>query len=633
MADLMNVARTGVEAAQKRLNVVSNNIANVGTDGYHRQVLEQRSRESERYGPTFIGSGTYVNDINRVYNTYAERELTMAASQHSNSATTHEQLDRLDNILSKAGMAVPNSINSLAGTFSSLVDMPMESSLRQNTLSAADQAAKSFKTLSNELKVQVDQVNDQIKGTIDQVNSLSTELAEVNVQLLAIGGRDPQLLDHQDRLINQLSEYMQVSVIPQKDGVKSVMAGGTVMLVAGPEAMKLGLTNGDPVQYETRLTMTSVGQTGVVPDNQDMGGIVQSLLDYRNNDLANARSQLDLMALGMADAYNQQQAKGFDLNGNVGKAMFTELNEPDIMRQRVAPYTNNTGDQQLAVAIDDTSALTGERYTLNFDGSQYQLTNSAGANVALTQDPNNSERFLTDQGFSFQANFGTPQAGDRWDLLPANGAAGSIEMTLASPHELAAAGYGLTVTSGSGDAQLVSVDRSNSAFPARGETLTVTVDPASNSFVIDHSNGSQLTGALVDNQVQAFGMVLQLGDNSASGDQYQLDLSFGPADNANALALSGITAEKRMFGGTFTLHDIYEGLKNNNGARASAASIAAESASILKAQAKARVEEGSGVNLDDEAADLMRFQQAYNASARVMTVAKETFDTLFASIR
>ncbi|MBY6224709.1 flagellar hook-associated protein FlgK [Ferrimonas balearica] len=636
MADLMSIARSGVLAAQKQMGVTSNNIANVGTEGYNRQVAEQRTSESTHIAGHFLGTGTYVSDVKRIYNDYAQRELSLSISQHSQAETRFGKMSELDQLFSIVGKAVPNSLNTLFENVNNLVDMPSDLGVRENLLTSAGQLTAAFNSLGQELEGQVRQVNQQLDGVVDRVNAITAELADINLQLQKVNGQDLQLLDQQDRLINELAEYVQVNVIPQDMGVKSVMAGGSIMLVAGETPMQLGLTSGDPITHETRLTGTSGDQT-VVLGTSAVGGEMQALMDYRNQDLAGAIQKLGVMALGVADAFNQSQAAGFDLDGNVGQNLFSDINSPNMTIGRVAVYAGNTGTQALGVEIDDTSALTGGRYDLSFDGTDYQITDQYGTTTTLSADPNDATRLIGPDGFSLRVGAGTPAAGDKWTLTPSAGAAASIEVVMDNPRGLAAAGYGLETVTGNGEATLLAVDRTNPNLPGNGEVMTIDVDYSttpSPTYSISDSQGNALaTGAFTGNQIDALGFSLALDPDTATGDQFSLDISFGPGDNRNAVNMAGLATAKIMGGGNATMTDVYEGITTSVGGQTRAAEVALDSAETVKMQATERVAAESGVNLDEEAANLMRFQQAYQASARIMTVAKETFDTLFAAVR
>ncbi|GAA4890531.1 flagellar hook-associated protein FlgK [Ferrimonas pelagia] len=552
MADMMSIARSGILAAQQRLGATSNNIANVGTEGYNRQVVEQGSTASLRQGNHFVGTGTYVADIKRVYNEFAQRELSLATSQLSQSSTSYSKLSELDQIFSVVGKSVPNSLNTLFENVNNLSDMPTDLAVRENLLTSADQLAKAFNSINTELSNQLNMQNKQIDGVVERVNAITAELAAINGELQKVGGQDLQLLDQQDRLISELSEFVQINTIEQAHGVRSVMAGGAVMLVSGETATELGTVAGDPIPHQTRLTGTIGGQT-VTLRNTELGGQLQGLFDYRDNELTQAKQQLELMAVGVADAFNQAQANGLDLEGNPGENLFTDINDPSLVSRRTAPFAGNQSAVSVDVRIDDTMALSGGSYTLSFERGGFALIDQHGDSVALTADPQDPTRLISAQGFSLHIDPNQmAQVGDKWQLTPTPGVANGMQMLLTDPRQVAAAG---------------------------------------NEGV------------------------------------------FGPGDNSNAVAMAQLANSKLMNQGDMTLTDIYQNVTTTVGGKARAAEVAMQSADAVKGQAEARVASESGVNLDEEAADMMRFQQAYQASARIMTVAKETFDTLFNSVR
>ncbi|WP_028116678.1 flagellar hook-associated protein FlgK [Ferrimonas senticii] len=634
MPDLMNIARSGVQAAQARINVASNNIANIGTDGYHRQDASQVTQKSERYGESFMGTGTYVSEISRAYNSFAERELTVSSSNYGQAKLSNDKLAELDKLVSSAGRSVPNGLNQLFGNLNNVADMPMDTAVRQNALTSAEQLADAFNVLGSNLQTKIVETNEQLDGTLDTINGITKELAFLNTSLAQIDGRDNAMLDQQSRLINQLAEYVKISVIPQESGVKSILMGGSTMLVTGAEALQLGSTHGDPTFYQTRLT-ANVGGNPMILAGGHVGGQLQALFDYRDQTIPEHQAQLSLMALGVADAFNRQQQAGFDLTGQVGQPLFTEINSSEQMHGRVFGYQENQGSKKLAVQLDDVNQLGTGNYQLQFDGTDYHLD---GSSTPLSVDAHDPGRLLTEHGFSIRIDGnGAAAAGDRWQLTPTKDGSLKMAMTLTDPKQLAAAGYGLELVGGSGDAKLLQVDRSHAKFPGNGEVVSIAVDLTAGSFVYTDGAGTSHNGTIdvtgSKPTINVNGIALELAADSSDDSQFSLDLAFGPADNANAVAMTGLVDSKMIYGGSATLHDVYETMMTTGGSNAAAARLSADSAAVVQEQAKLRVQSESEVNLDEEAADLMRFQQAYQASARVMTVAKETFDVLFQSVR
>ncbi|TKB47253.1 flagellar hook-associated protein FlgK [Ferrimonas sediminicola] len=641
MADLMNIGRSGVMSAQKQLQVTSNNIANVGTPGYSRQVVEQRTSESLFIAGSFVGTGSYVADVKRIYNSYAMRELHLATSQVSYANMSWRKADELNQVFSVSGDAIPESMNNAFKAINNMADIPNDLSARDNVLVALGQLAGSFDTVSEGLTSQLRQTNEQVQVTVDRVNAITAELADINGQLMKVGGQDLQLLDYQNSLITELSDYVQVNVIEQDYGVKSVMMGGAAMLVSGPNQLELGTTDGDPVRHELRYTVDT-GQNKITLDGRDVGGQLQALMDYRDNVLLPAERQLGKMALGIADAVNTAQANGFDLDGKVGQNLFADINSPEMSIGRSATSGSNAGGTEMVVNIDDTNRLTGGKYTLQWDGANYQLTDEYGTTSTLTVDPADPNRFVSADGFSIiqDTSGGAPVAGDKWALMPTASAAKGLNLIVDDPRALAAAGYTKETTAGDGEATLASVDRNNPALPAGEVNLSITPNdplsapPGQNTYTMTDADGNPLaTGVYTGDTISALGFSVKVEDNTTATSSFKLTLDFAVGDNSNAVAMGKIPTQKLQDGGKSTLADTFQGIITEVGSQAAAQEVAMTSAQAVFAQAQNRVESESGVNLDEEAANLIRFQQAYQASARIMTVAKETFDTLFSSLR
>lgn len=641
--DLMNIARTGVLASQSQLGVTSNNIANANTAGYHRQVATQSTLESQRIGGSFYGTGTYVTDVKRIYNDYAARELRIGQTTLSAAEASYGKLTELDQVFSQIGKIVPQSLNDLFAGMNSLADLPADLGVRGGVLTNAQQVANSLNQMQSSLNGQMTQTNDQIIGMTDRINEISTELANLNLELMKSPNEDAQLLDKQDALIQELSQYAQVNVIPQENGSKSVMLGGSVMLVAGPTAMTMGTKSGDPFPNELQLT-SSIGAQTVAVNPSKLGGQLGALFDYRDQTLIPASQELGQLALGVADSFNQQQGKGMDLNGQVGGNIFKDINDPAMAQGRVGGLAANTGNANLGVNIDDTSLLTGGAYELSFTApATYELRDSAtGAITPLTLDGTGT-RLEGGAGFSININSGALASGDRFVIRPTAGAATGIGVVMTDPKGIAAASPKITTDdANSGNTQVrVSqiTDRNAVNFPTTGSEITIAlnttaVPPTFEAFDV---NGASLgaAAAYTPPSISAFGMTFEVDSSAgaATNDRFTFDLSFAEGDNSNAVAMGNLNEAKVMNGGKSTLTDVFENTKLDVGSKTKAAEVRMGSADAIYQQAYARVESESGVNLDEEAANLMRFQQAYQASARIMTTAQQIFDTLITSVR
>lgn len=638
--DLLNIARTGVQASQSQLAVTSNNIANANTQGYHRQVANQASNESQRLGNSFYGTGTYVTDVKRVYNEFAARELRIGQTSLSGAEATYSKMSELDQLYSQIGNMVPAGLNNFFASINSVADLPTDIGIRSSALSSAEQLAKTMNQMQSHLDNQTKQTNSQIESVTVRINEISKELGNLNLELMKSGGDDSQLLDKQDALIQELSQYAQVNVIPLDTGAKSIMLGGSVMLVSGEVSMSVGVTTGDPYQNEPLIT-ASTGNQSLLINPAKLGGQLGALFDFRSETLVPASQELGQLAVGIADAFNEMQSKGFDLNGNVGQNLFRDINDPLMSSGRVGEYSTNTGNAKISVNIDDVGMLSGGGYELSFTApATYKLTDTQTGKISpLTLNP--PGELVGGDGFTINISTGAMNDGDKFEIRPTSGAAAGLTMIMTDPKGIAAAAPKITANaanSGEMEVKVSAVSRTTAGFPLTGSELTVRVDSAANTFEVFDASGASLgaPSAFTPPTVNTgYGFSIEIDDTSTAGvtDSFTFDLSFAEGDNSNAVAMAEMSDAKLMNGGTTTLVGVFESTKLDIGSKTKAAEVRAGSADAIFQQAYNRVQSESGVNLDEEAANLMRFQQAYQASARIMTTAQTIFDSLLSSVR
>jgi flagellar hook-associated protein 1 FlgK len=636
--DLLNIARTGIQASQAQLGVTSNNIANANTEGYNRQVATQASSQSQHLGNNFYGTGTYVSDVKRVYNEFAARELRIGQTSMSAAETSYSKLSELDQIYAQVGKMVPENLNNFFASINSVADLPSDLGIRSSSLSSAQQLANGLNQMQSQLDGQVKQTNSQIEAITTRINEIGKELGSLNVELMKSQDQDSQVLDKQGALILELSEYAQVNVIPLDTGAKSIMLGGSMMLVSGEVSMSMGMSAGDPYPNEPRIN-ASIGDKTLNVDPSKLGGQLGALFSFRDDTLIPASTELGQLALGVADTFNGMQSKGIDLNGEVGSNIFADINDPLMALGRVGAFSTNTGDALMSANIDDVGALSGGSYELSFTTADgYQLKdNQTGKQTALTLT---SGQLTSDAGFSINVDItnGPIANGDKFEIRPTAGGAAGLKVVMTDPKGIAAAGPTLTpATANSGNTaiSLNSMDSSAGGFQGIGSSITFQLDTAANTYEAFNAAGASLgTGAITNNNINAFGMDFDITRNgTATADSFTFDLSLAEGDNSNAVAMASLSNSKLMNNGTGTLTSVFENTKLDIGSQTKSAEVRVSSATAIYQQASNRVQSESGVNLDEEAANLMRFQQSYQASARIMTTAQTIFDTLFSSVR
>ncbi|MGP1718877.1 flagellar hook-associated protein FlgK [Shewanella frigidimarina] len=637
--DLLNIARTGVQASQAQLGVTSNNIANANTEGYNRQVATQSSLESQRLGNSFYGTGTYVSDVKRVYNEFAARELRIGQTSMSAAETSYSKLSELDQIYSQIGKMVPENLNNFFASINSVADLPTDLGIRTNSLSSAQQLAAGLNQMQSQLDGQVKQTNSQIESITTRINEISKELGSINLELMKSQGQDSQVLDKQDALILELSQYAQVNVIPLDTGAKSIMLGGSVMLVSGEVSMSMGMSTGDPYPNEPRIN-ASIGDKTLNVDPSKLGGQLGALFSFRDDTLLPASTELGQLALGIADTFNQMQSKGFDLNGDIGSDIFRDINDPLMASGRVGSNSTNSGTAAMSVNIDDVGALSGGSYQLGYTTlGGYQLTDTqTGKQTTLTLS---GSQLTGGAGFSINIDSGAIADGDKFEIRPTAGAATGLKVVMADPKGIAAAGPQITPnTTNSGElaVKVNVINRTDANFPVTNSELSVRVNTAANTFEVFDAAGTSVGGptAFTPPQINTgFGFSFEIDDQSTAGvtDTFTFDLSFAEGDNSNAVEMAKLSDTKLMNNGTGTLTSVFENTKLDIGSQTKSAEVRVGSATAIYQQASTRVQSESGVNLDEEAANLLRFQQSYQAAARIMTTAQTIFDTLLSSVR
>ena len=637
--DLLNIARTGVQASQAQLGVTSNNIANANTEGYNRQVATQATTESQRLGNSFYGTGTYVSDVKRVYNEFAARELRIGQTSMSAAETSYNKLSELDEIYSQIGKMVPENLNNFFASINSVADLPTDIGIRTNSLSSAQQLAIGLNQMQSQLDGQTKQTNNQIESITTRINEISKELGNINLELMKSQDQDSQVLDKQDALILELSQYAQVNVIALDTGAKSIMLGGSVMLVSGEVSMSMGISTGDPYPNEPRIN-ASIGDKTLNIDPSKLGGQLGALFSFRDDTLLPASTELGQLALGIADTFNEMQSKGFDLNGDVGSDIFRDINDPLMASGRAGGYSSNSATAALSVNIDDVGALSGSSYQLSYttaDGYQLKDTQTGKA-TPLTVS---GSQLTTSAGFSI--NIVAIADGDKFDIRPTAGAAAGLKVVMTDPKGIAAAGPQITPnTTNSGElaVKVNAINRADANFPVTGSELSVRVNTntATKTFEVFNAAGTSVGGptAFTPPQINTgFGFSFEIDDQSTAGvtDTFTFDLAFAEGDNSNAVEMAKLSDTKLMNNGTGTLTSVFENTKLDIGSQTKSAEVRVGSATAIYQQASTRVQSESGVNLDEEAANLLRFQQSYQAAARIMTTAQTIFDTLLSSVR
>lgn len=637
MADILNVGTSALLSLQRAITTTGHNIANVNTEGYSRQRVNLETLIPQLSGGSYIGSGVATESIERIYDQFLTSEVRNRTTSQSGFEAFANLSSRLDSLLADPEVGLAPTLEGFFGAMQDVSNNPGSLPEREVLLGEAQVLADRFHYLDSNFRSLEGELNVRIETSVSDINSLARSIAELNEQVVratAAGGGAPpnDLLDSRDQLITELSEKIGVTTVAQSDGSINVMVGNGQALVVGFSAQQLQ-TFDNP--YDGTQTLVGIaGPSGSVTDLGRFldGGELGAALDFREQVLDPARNQLGLVAMGLTATFNEQHQLGVDLNGQPGGDFFLPLE---------ATFTanpNNSGTSSIGVAISDAGALTGDDYSLRYDSGQWTLTNTS-TNASQTGAGPFSVDGLT------VTTAGVPVNGDAFLIQPTRQGATLFEVALNRAEDFAGASplrsQEVLTNIGSADIDGLTVNDA-SALPLASQ-VTLTFNPDALGAGIPGFDVTGIAGGPLayDPTTESNGKSFALGgfEFSVSGDPQAGDELIiennqnGSGDNRNALALAGLQTSNLLHGGTASYQDAYGGLVAGVAVKTRQAQAGANTEQVLLNQSTAARDSVSGVNLDEEAANLIRYQQAYQAAAQVISVADEMFQVLLNATR
>jgi flagellar hook-associated protein 1 FlgK len=677
MANLINIGLSGLSTSQAALTTTSNNISNVATAGYSRQSTVSNAGALQSIGGAgYVGTGTTLAEVRRIYSSYLQNQVASSTALDSEATTLSTNAATLDSLLSDSTTGITSVLSDFFSSLQTAAAAPSDTASRQLLVTAASTLSNRFNSISSQISTSNSDVNSQLGSLSEQVNTLSKSVASLNQQIVAMSGTGTpnSLMDSRDEAVRQLNELVGVTV-QQRDGQYDVFLGTGQALVSGTTSNTLTAqpSSSDPSQYALTVNYASYSTdvTSVVS-----GGQVGGLLRYRSEVLQPAQNELGRLAMVVSDAINTQLGQGVDANGDFGSNLFSSVNSDAAVASRsMASSRNSAGSGNLDVTITDSSALTSYNYAVKFtDANTYTVTRSDGTSLgshALDEDPAPSI-----DGFTLSLNGNALSAGDSFTLSPTRNGASQIKTTLTDVSKLAFAGP-LAATSSSGNSGTGSVtqptltttlDANDAAALAKaqggienGLPVKLVFGSASNGsqgYTVYNASGASIgSGTIVPNQTNTLNVSVPMvddsgnamlnADGSAMSAVFQMNVSGSPAandsytvafnsngasDNRNATSVIALQTAKTVGatsgGGGVSMTGAYAKLVEDVGAKAAQASGDATATAAVLSSATASRDSVAGVNLDEEAADLVKFQQYYTASSQIIKAAQEIFSTL-----
>jgi len=613
-------------AAQRALQTTSNNIANANTAGYVRQRIDFVEQPGTPLGRITIGAGVAVADVSRVYDQFLTENLRNSTSTEQRYLAYGDFATRLDTILGNPDTGVSASVQRFFDQVEAVGRDPTSIAQRQQLLLEGDSLASRFQQLDSRLNGLGNEIDGRLTNAANTINQLTSQIADVNDDIVSAGGSAaPSLLDKRDELLKALGTQIDITTVRQGDGSISVLVGSGQSLVLGNRATRLTTI---PDTYDGSRLQLAVDNGGVLSNisTKVNGGIVGGLLAFRNDVLDSARQDLGQLAVGLSDVFNAQHRQGVDLNGDLGANFFTTTTP------LTSGATTNTGSAVVSAVIADASNLAGSDYELRFNGSAWSVLDRSTGAVVPASGAGTAASPLLFKGLSVTATAGAA-AGDRYLVRPVANAANDFRVSVAAPAEIALASP-LASRIGSGNVSQATVSAptiTDISNPKLQTTATILFDSPS-SYVVFTGGGADLVGPLPytsGNPISFAGWTVQVSGQPQTGDSFLVAAAAaGSGDNRNALALSSVAQRGFFSGGTQSIVDLGADIVATVGSTANRASNEIKVQGALREQAEIDVENISGVNLDEEAANMLRYQQAYLAASKVISVADSLFQNL-----
>jgi len=659
---IFDIGVSGLLTNQAAISSTSHNIANANVDGYSRQRVSQEGRLPQFSGGNYIGTGVQIGNIERIYEASQQLQLQSSTADFYAFESYLTEAVRVDGLLADSDNGINNAIQGFFTALQGVANDPASIPARQVMLNETELMVSRFDQIHTQLDSQITEVNSKIAAIASEISALAANIAQLNNDITTSGAEaSSDLLDQRDIEINSLSQLISVQTLAQDDGTVSVFVGTGQTLVIGSNASTLSASS-DPLDPRRMTINITAGNSSTDITNAISGGEIGGLYDVVEEVIEPGFNTLGRVAMALSDALNSQNSLGMNLNNDLGGNFFTDINDSVIEASRVSDSSNNTGTAVLSITIDDLSVLGDSNYQLYQSGGNYTLydltTETTISTFAAPVAP--ATMAFASEGFTVNFISGAAIDGDSFKLQPTRDFASDFDILITSPEEIAAASpiraEKNLANIGSGSISGITVsDTTTAIFTTTPNDLTPPIRIEFDATVGDFSIYDMTTGTPVllaggisgfvpgqDNDMlslagapfNAYGYEITIGGDPQAGDNFDINYNNnGGGNNANISLMGDVQFAANLDNGSSNLQQAFGRVISLVGVKTQSAQINRDAAESLLFQAKERKESTSGVNLDEEAANLIKFQQAYEASAQVISVARTIFQTVLDSIR
>ena len=663
---LFNSAVSGMSSAQIALQTAQHNISNQNTAGFNRQRVIQSSNSAMLTGSGYIGQGAHVSTVERMYDQFINGQVNSVQTSTSELDTYYTQITQIDNMLADANSGVSSALQDFFRGVQQVAANPAQISARQSMVSSAEALVARFRGMGDRINQMYDDVNGLLTSQVGLINSYSTQIAELNQAIViaqsSINQPANDLRDQRDQLIAELNKLVRVTTTTNRDGSFNVFFGNGQQLVVGTQVLTMATvqSSADPSRLAVALkTPVSLQE---LPESVISGGSLGGLLKFRGESLDKTANQLGQNAAALAMTFNSQHAIGQDLQGNIlGDPVFESdffMGTPSLNTAKVVANTLNTGNKLITASLNTPSSngtnfysnLTSSDYRIGYDGANYTVLRLSD-NQVLTPVVTATALVLDSEGFTVDiSGAGTPQAGDTFLVQPTRDVARnlSVNVAISADVRLVAAATPVRTQLGAANKGTATLSAGRVATgyisPAAGAPITVTYSggnltvPYDTTQTINGVATNYLAGASIPYSSGATltinGISIEISGMPQNSDTFLVAKNTsGVSDGRNALTLGKLQTQNTMTGQTATYQSAYARLVSDNGNKTRQIEVTGKAQQALLEQTQSAREAMSGVNLDEEAANLLRYQQAYQASAKSLQIGTGLFDTLLGIMR
>lgn len=653
---IFSIGVSGIAAAQMGLLTTEHNVVNANTPGYSRQTTTQATNIAVNTGAGAMGQGVHVQTVKRMYDSYVNSQVNTAQTQVSQLDSFYSEISQIDNLLADPNAGLSPALQSFFAGVQQVASNPSLLPARQSMISSAQTLVGRFQDIQSKIGEIADEVNGRITDAVSEINAYAAQIADVNQRIVVAEAAYQQpandLLDQRDQLVSELNKRIRVQTSTNSNGSYNVYIGNGQQLVVGSQVMQLTATasTSDPSKIVVGLKTNS--GTLQMPDSLIVGGQLGGLVDFRNRSLDSVGNELGRIAASVALTFNAQHELGQDLQGNIlGNAGFVG-NFFSIPSPMVLPNAGNTGTGAVSASLAAPNN-SGNFYT-NLTNSNYQVAFGAAGAYTITRQSDgqlvgsgSGAGSVTVDGVAITIG-AVGNNGDTFVIKPVADAAMTISVDgriAADPRLIAAAAPvrtapvqtntgSMTISQGS-----VATGYSMAGLPVTLSATATTLNGVPGTWTAVYSDGTSsapssgniplTAGAATLAKITFNGMSFDIKGSPATGDQFTVQQNTaGVQDGRNAVLFAKLQTQNTVSGGTATYQAAFARLVADNGIMTRETKVKMDAQTSVLKQAQSAREALSGVNLDEEAAEMLKFQRAYQASSKILEVGNQLFDTI-----